>query len=281
MSKEFRADIHCHTNCSDGSDTPLELLQYAAQADLQGLSITDHDTTDAYTPEFFCKAQEYGIAILPGVEISSELHGVSVHILGYGYDLDDPGLKNFLQQIQYKRAERNRAILKLLQAQNICITEEELQSFAQHRTIGRPHIAQLMMDKGYVLNIREAFEKYLKEGSCCYVSGIRFHPEEVIGEIKKAGGKAVLAHPCFIKKGAFLRELLDLPFDGIECHYARLDKALEKPWLKIAKKRNWIATGGSDYHGSFKPHIPLGCSWVSEHIFNELQSRAKKELDCD
>ncbi|MBX7065605.1 MAG: PHP domain-containing protein [Parachlamydiales bacterium] len=272
MHNEFRADIHCHSTCSDGSDAPLDLLQKAKDAGLQGLSITDHDTVDAYTPQFFDLAAKLKIAILTGVEISSELDDTSVHILGYGYDLNQKGLRQFLSLMQEKRTERNRAILKKLTDRKMPITEEELKNFAKLRTIGRPHIAQLMVHKGYVATIRDAFDKYLKEGALCFATGLRFHPKEVIEEIRKAGGKAVLAHPHFIKKGSFLRKLLDLPFDGIECYYSRLDKALEIPWLKIAKERSWIPTGGSDYHGAMKPHIPLGCSWVSEHIFNLLNA---------
>jgi predicted metal-dependent phosphoesterase TrpH len=273
MHKEFRADIHCHTNCSDGSDPPLKLLHLAKQADLQGLSITDHDTINAYTPEFFEEAKNLGIEILTGIEISSEMEDASVHVLGYGYDLADLGLKQFLVSMQERRKERNRAILKKLSERKMAISEEELKAFASHRTVGRPHIAQIMVNKGYVSTLRDAFDLYLKEGKACYAAGIKYHPKEVIDQIHKSNGKAVLAHPHFIKKGAFLRKLLDLPFDGIECYYSRLDKALEKPWIKLAKDRGLIATGGSDYHGDFKPYISLGCSWVGEHIFRLLKSR--------
>lgn len=276
MHKEFRADLHCHTNCSDGSDAPLKLLRLAKQMDLQGLSVTDHDTTDAYTKEFLAEAKNLEIEILPGIEISSEMEDASVHILGYGYDLDDLGLKQFLVLMQERRRERNRAILKKLNERKMVISEEELKAFATQRTIGRPHIAQIMVNKGYVSTVRDAFELYLKEGGVCYAAGIKYNPKEVIDQIHKAKGRAVLAHPHFIKKGAFLRKLLDLPFDGIECYYSRLDKALEKPWLKLAKDRGLIATGGSDYHGDFKPYISLGCSWVGEHTFRLLQSREEK-----
>lgn len=281
MHKEFRADLHTHTNCSDGSIPPLKLLHLAKQADLQGLSITDHDTIDAYTPEVIAEAKQLEIALLTGIEISSEMEDSSVHILGYGYDLEDKGLKEFLILMQKKRHERNRVILQKLAQRKMLITEEELKAFATHRTIGRPHIAQMMVNKGFVGTVRDAFEKYLREGAVCYASGIKFSPKEVIEQIHKAKGKAVLAHPHFIKKGAFLRKLLDHPFDGIECYYSRLDKALEKPWLKLAKERNLIATGGSDFHGDFKPHIPIGCSWVGEHTFNLLQSREEKGILVD
>ncbi|HSX11187.1 MAG TPA: PHP domain-containing protein [Chlamydiales bacterium] len=270
MQSEFRADLHCHTLCSDGTDEPRVLLRFAKQAGLQGLSITDHDTIDAYTPELFADAESLGIRLLPGVEVSSEQDDSSVHILGYGFDLKDLDLKEFLVQMQVRRGERNRAILAKLAARKMPISEEELKAFATHRTIGRPHIAHLMVKKGYVPTVRDAFDRYLKEGALCYAPGIKYEPREVIDQIHKAKGKAVLAHPHFIKKGSFLRKLLSLPFDGLECYYARLPKELELPWLKMAKEKDLIATGGSDYHGYLKPHITLGCSWVGQHTFDLL-----------
>lgn len=274
MQSEFRADLHTHTNCSDGCDDPLVLLRLAKQAGLQGLSITDHDTTDAYTPDLFAEAESLGLRLLPGIEISSELNQLSVHILGYGFDVNSEALKKFLIETQKRRNERNRAILQKLAQRKLVITEEELLEFAHQvrgkRTIGRPHIAQMMVKKGYVSSTQEAFERYLREGALCYASGIKITPREAIEEIHKAHGKAVLAHPHFLKGGSFKRHLFDLPFDGIECYYASLPKQLELPWLKIAKERNWIATGGSDYHGTLKPHITLGASWVNEHTFELL-----------
>lgn len=276
MHTEFRADLHCHTHCSDGSDHPQVLLRLAKQAGLQGLSITDHDTLDAYTPELFAEAETLNIRLLPGIEISSELDDVAVHILGYGYDLADVHLKSFLVQMQKRRAERNRAILHKLAQRKMAISEEELKAFATERTIGRPHIAQLMVQKGYVRTTREAFEHYLREGGLCYAPGIKYKPNEVIDQIHKAKGKAILAHPHFYKKGSFLRKLLDLPFDGLECYYALLAKEQERPWLQIAEERHLIVTGGSDYHGALKPHIPLGCSWVGLSTFEQLlQSKAE------
>ncbi len=270
----FRADLHTHTNCSDGTDDPLALLQLAHQVGLQGLSITDHDTIEAYTPELFAKASELGIRILPGIELSTELNQQSVHLLAYRIDLSAPILHRHLADMQERRRERNRGIVQKLAQRKIAITEEELYEYAlktrAKRTVGRPHIAQLLVQKGYVTSTYEAFERYLKEGASCYTSGLKYTPQETVELIHKIGGKAVLAHPHFLRKGAFLRGLLSLPFDGIECHYGNLHKELEKPWLQIAKERGWIATGGSDYHGTVKPNIPLGCSWVSEPIFTLL-----------
>lgn len=267
---DFRADIHCHSTCSDGSDDPLTLVRKAKSISLQGLSITDHDTSAAYTPELFALAKELQLCILTGVEISSELEGIPVHILGYGYDLKSTSFADFLQEIQRRRIERNRTILKKLADQKMPIPEEELATLKSH-TVGRPHIAALMVKKGYVATFREAFERFLKDGAPCYAPGFKYTPLEAIQHIREGGGKAILAHPHFYKKGSYLRKILACPFDGIECYYASLPKELEHPWIQLAKERGWIATGGSDYHGTVKT-IPLGASWVNETIFNQLST---------
>lgn len=277
MASEFRADLHCHSTFSDGSDTPSQILDKAKEIGLHGLSITDHDTIEAYTPELFSRAEDRGIRLLPGIEISSELNDSVVHILGYGFDLHSDSFRSFLAEMQTRRNERNRALLKKLQERHIQVTEEELFGIARKaekkKTIGRPHIAELLVQKGVVSTHQEAFDRYLKEGAMCYVPGFKFTPGDAVDAIQKAKGKAVLAHPHFLKKGRFLRALLSLPFDGIECYYAHLPKELEAPWLKLAKERGWIATGGSDYHGSFKPKISLGSSWVNLATFDRLISR--------
>lgn len=271
---DFRADIHCHSDCSDGSDSPSSLIDLAAQAGLQGLSITDHDTIEAYTPELFQKASAKNIQLLSGVELSTEYSHVSIHILAYGVDLHSVSFNDFLAEIQRRRLLRNREILANLARKNLPVSEDELALFASRaegkKTIGRPHIAGLMVQKGYVRTWQEAFEVYLKQGACCYASGKKFTPHDAIRQIHLAGGKAVLAHPHFLRRGFVLRDLLSLPFDGIECYYARLPKQQERPWVELAEKKGWIATGGSDYHGAFKPHLSLGCSWVNEETFAKL-----------
>lgn len=273
MNPEFRADLHCHSTFSDGSDDPVELLAKAKKAHLSGLSITDHDTVKAYTPDFFDCAKALEIAILPGVEFSSELYETTVHILGYGFDLKSPSLIAFVEEMQRRRKERNRMILQKLKKHHILLEEEELLlETISEASVGRPHIAHLMVKKGYVQSFQEAFDRYLKESACCYVPGFKFAPSDAIRVIHEARGKAVLAHPHFIKNGSHIGFLLSLPFDGIECYYANLPSHQETRWVKIAKQKGWIATGGSDYHGAFKPHISLGCSWVGSSTFHQLLS---------
>lgn len=272
--KEFRADLHSHSIYSDGTDTPFELIDKAKNANLSGLSITDHDTIGAYSEEVFSYARASSIQLLTGVEISSETETGSVHILGYGFDIFSKVLNEFLEEMQRRREKRNATILKKLKEKKMEITEKELFDFSKRaeikKSVGRPHIAALMVQKGYVNSFQDAFQLYLKEGASCFVPGFKYTPKEVIELLHEVKAKAVLAHPHFFKKGKFLKELLSLPFDGVECYYGILSKDVERKWLDLARERKWIATGGSDYHGSFKPHIQLGASYVTQETFNTL-----------
>lgn len=272
---EFRADLHCHSLCSDGTDTPEELLEKAHLAGLQGLSITDHDTLAAYTPALYEKSRQLKIALLEGAEVSSEWGPFSVHILAYGKKLLSASFLEFLSEMQERRKERNSAILEKLKELGMVIAPEELASI-ETRSPGRPHIAALLVEKGHVSSVQEAFDLYLKEGAPCYPFGCKYTPEEVIDAIHSSGGKAVLAHPHFLGKtpqtAACKNALLGLPFDGMECYYAAFSEASSAPWLSLAKEKGWIVTGGSDYHGTIKPHLSLGSSWTGKEAFDRLSS---------
>jgi 3',5'-nucleoside bisphosphate phosphatase len=261
---EFRADLHVHSSCSDGTDSPLALLGLAKQVGLSGLSITDHDTLGAYTPEIWDKAAKLSLALLIGVEISSEWKEEPIHILAYGFH---HSLEDFLGEVRKRRVERNRKILHHLKKQGIKIAEEELAA----PVIGRPHIAKILMDRKIISSIQEGFDRFLQEDLIRYTIGNKFSSREVVEAIHHASGRAVLAHPHLIKRRSIVKELLTLPFDGLECYYGRRPIQLEREWLEIAKKHNLIATGGSDYHGSIRS-TPIGCSWVREGVFRALQS---------
>jgi len=271
----FRADLHVHSYFSDGTNSPKELLLLAKENNLSAISITDHDTIDAYDDKLFEIANKLGIKLLVGSEISSQLFDKTVHILAYGIDLYSESFKNFLEKLWEKRRDRNIQILKKLSTKNIDISENDLIEFSRKTNIsktvlGRVHIAKLMIEKGYVKTLNEAFDKYIKDDGPCFVMGDRFTPKEVIDQIHMANGKAVLAHPSIIKSSRVLDSLLELDFDGIEVYYAKLLPVHEKKILKIAERKNLIATGGSDFHGSVKPYITIGCSWVDEKTFNKL-----------
>ncbi|HSW72419.1 MAG TPA: PHP domain-containing protein [Chlamydiales bacterium] len=278
----FRADLHTHSTFSDGSFTPIELLDEAVKIGLQGLSITDHDTIDAYSEELFHEAKKREVLLLAGSEVSTRHREHDIHILAYGIDLKSQLFRSFLTEIQERRNERNRGILLKLQEHKMPIYEEELLALREKEKIpkilGRAHIAYLMVEKKYVGSIQEAFQRFLKDGGPCFVPGNKFSPMDAIQQIHMAKGKAVLAHPHFITHNRIVKDLLEMPFDGLECYYAKLGPEQEKRWVGIAKEKSWLATGGSDFHGAMKPYIPLGCSWVGEETFFRIYESAAKTI---
>lgn len=273
---QFRADLHCHTTFSDGTLTPEEIIKLASTIGLRGLSITDHDTIDAY-PDAVPIAEQVGIALLPGIEFSASHRGKSVHILAYSFPWNSSVIHDFCQKHTQRRLLRNRGILQLLNKHGMSITEEELQpNLSQHGTTGRPHIAVAMLKKGYVSSIQEAFSLYLGEGKPCYTPGGYFSVQETIDLIHKAKGLAIIAHPHLINDQTLIRDLLKMNFDGIEGYYARFPKVQQEKWVEIGRKKGWIITGGSDYHGEIKPMSALGTSWVCEETFQILYDHFKK-----
>jgi 3',5'-nucleoside bisphosphate phosphatase len=267
----FRADLHSHTTCSDGTVDPKKLIDIAVQLDLSGLSITDHDTVMAYESAL-PYALEKGFSLLPGAEFSSFFQGESVHILAYGFQLGHPDLKAFCNYHYERRVKRMKEMIFNLNKVNVSITYEEVVGRLEgenHYILGRPHIAQLLIEKGIVSSFQNAFKHYLVPGAPGYVPNNSFSVEETLELIKVVKGKAVLAHPHIYKK-KIIPELLNYSFDGIEGYYGRCHPDREKEWVEIGEERGWIITGGSDYHGTVKPKIPLGCSWVGDTVFNLL-----------
>lgn len=263
----FRADLHCHTTCSDGLLKPKELIELAIQIGLQGISITDHDTIAAY--DLLNIEEETNIAILPGAEFSAVQSNVSVHILAYAFPLRNRILQAFSDRHLSRRQERNEAIFSLLRKHKMPVEEIDLIKVCKGMP-GRPHIAQAMVHKGYVKSIEEAFKKFLGEGKSCYYPGERVSVEETLEILQSAGAISIIAHPHLIKQRRVLNQLLEMDFDGIEAYYAKFSGDDEKKWVRIAQEKGWIVTGGSDYHGDIKPQNPLGCSWVPKEIFEIL-----------
>lgn len=280
---EFRADLHCHTTCSDGSQSPEEVIQLAKQSGLSALSITDHDTIDAYE-KGIPFAHQIGISLLPGVEFSTALKQISVHILGYGFDVQDKAIANLCKKHHDRRLNRNLGILERLAKHGMPLSYQEVleaiptKLVSKGRSIGRPHIAFAMTKKGYVKGPQEAFQKYLGEERSCFVQGASFTVDETIDTIHHAKGIAVIAHPHLIKNTGLLNELLQKDFDGIECYYGKFETAAHTRWLKITKHKNWLITGGSDFHGIAKPNLNLGCSWIGQEPFQAILERLKLNL---
>lgn len=266
-----RNDCHCHTTFSDGSLSVEDLLNLAKERELSGLSITDHDTIDAYESALPL-AQSLGLDLVSGIEISTELNNASIHVLGYGFDLHSSDLKKFCVQLQIERENRNEKILERLHKIKKPLLMSELRETFGKGTIGRPHIAKLMVTKGYAKSMKQAFSRYLGDKGRCYVHGFHVEVEAAIELIQRAGGYAVLAHPHYIPK-KLVDPLLAMPFDGIEVYYGHLSLKQEQPWFEVAQKKNWLVTGGSDFHGAKKAFHPLGCSWTPPETFMLFKER--------
>lgn len=268
LSPNFRADLHTHTTCSDGILTPEQLIKEAKKQGLSGLSITDHDTLSAYETAFPIAEQE-NILLGTGIEISSWMKDTSIHILGYAIDIRSEALQALCTQNKQERSIRNKKIINILGKKNMPIDEEKLiQLESLGVTVGRPHIAKLLVDAGYVSSIKEAFNRYLADGACCYVQRELPSPAKAIEVIHEAGGKAFIAHPHLIKNKKFLLSLLEEPFDGIECYWGLSSPTQEKYLLNIASSRHLLISGGSDYHGY--SHTHLGSSWVDALSFSAI-----------
>lgn len=274
MNEIFKADLHCHSTFSDGSLTPEELILLAQELNLQGLSITDHDTVASYKTALDLAAK-HNILLITGVEFSAALMETNVHILGYSFAPSNPIILNFCKRHHERRKMRNQEILDLLIKHQMPIDEHDMLRpgpAGPPKSIGRPHIARQMVKQGYVQNVQEAFKKYLGDGKPCYSPGYRFSVEETIDIIHQAGGLAFLAHPHLIDKRRVVNLLMDLEFDGIEAYYANFSRNKCEKWLSKAKERSWLISGGSDFHGAIKPHNILGSSWTPEETFDYLHT---------
>jgi len=257
-----RIDLHLHTIHSDGSLSPSDVLRRAANASVTALAITDHDITSGI-PEAMATGQELGIEVIPGVEISAFDGRSELHILGYCLDWQDPLLHERLATLRASRHRRNPLIIERLRSAGLDITYEEVRALAGTESVGRPHIAQVLMQKKYVSSAKEAFDRYLAEGKAAYVARELPAPAEAIKWIREAKGVAVLAHPTWIKDdGDGLRgcvtALKEAGLDGVEAHYSTHSKSQTSRYLELAQRLNLLVTGGSDFHGITKPDIEVG-----------------------
>jgi len=254
-------DLHIHSTYSDGTMSPCELIELAKRKGLRAISITDHDTVEAMAD--MSEADDEGeFEIIPGVEIGADFGGVTIHILGYFFDPGNAELGKKLKRIQSARNERNEQILLLLKKMGILIPGSELSRVSRIGQAGRPHIAAILMKKGVVKSIDEAFTRFLRQGAAAYVPRFVYSVEEVFNMISQAGGIGILAHPVQLRRAGLdleiaIRELLHSGLDGIEVFYPTHSKKTRIELKRYVDKFSLVMTGGSDYHGSIRPGTTL------------------------
>jgi predicted metal-dependent phosphoesterase TrpH len=255
-------DLHIHTTASDGTLTPEETVFHAAEKGLKAIAITDHDTVDGIA-EALKAGNKTGVEVVPGVEISVD-HIGEIHILGYYIDYESPEFMEKMAMLQQYRNMRNLQMIEKLRRLGFNLTMEEVELEAGNGLVGRPHFAAVMVNKGYVKNFNEAFERYIGAGRPAYVKKEKLTPREGIEMIAVAGGIPVLAHPKYVKLNGYdgleslIKELKGYGLRGIEAIYTKHTAEETRRFCKMAKRTGLLITGGSDFHGGNKPDTEIG-----------------------
>jgi predicted metal-dependent phosphoesterase TrpH len=250
-------DLHLHTTASDGRLSPTELVRLLAKRGLRMAAITDHDTTNGLDEAFEEAANHPGLTLIPGIELSADVPGNEVHMLGYHVDRDDEDLQSALKEFRAGRVERGKDMVDRLAELGLPVSWERVQKLAQG-TVGRPHIAQAMVERGYIEHVAQAFDKYLGRNGLAYSERVKLTPEGAVRLITQAGGVAVLAHPIYTTDYIdMLPGLKAAGLVGMEVHYSTLSRDAIAELERVAKEHDLLPCGGSDYHAMDKPDEAL------------------------
>lgn len=274
-------DLHIHTTCSDGTLCPSDVVKLAKTKGLKAIAVTDHDTVNGLA-EAVAKGEQSGVEVIPGVEMSARYNNGEIHILGYDIERKNRVLAEQLAQLRRSREKRNPEIVARLRRLGFNIDYSEVKAIAGQATVGRPHIAQVLMKKGYVASISEAFERYLAEGAPAYIPRTTLEPEKAISLILATRGIPVLAHPFRVHGGPRGRErllsaLVERGLMGIDVFYSTHQSGEVEECAKSARRYGLLMTGGSDFHGENKPGIELGSGrgnlQISYRLVEEMRQR--------
>jgi len=254
-------DLHTHTVCSDGSMTPAELVRHARASGLAAVAVSDHDTADG-VKEAMAVGADIGIEVVPAIELSA-ISDTETHILGYFIDPDSEALVKAVDNIRAIRTQRIGETCEMLEKYDIHVTLDEVKAKAGGGILCRAHIAKLMTEKGYSESPKAAFNQWLNVGCPCYSESQALTDTEAVELIRAAGGDAYLAHLHLTKKSgddleAFVKHLAAAGLTGIEGYYTDYTPEMAETYRNLAKKYNLKISGGTDFHGSFKPHISIG-----------------------
>ena len=284
-------DLHTHTTASDGSLSPTALVRLAHEVRLTALAVTDHDTIGGLA-EAQAEAQRFGLDFLPGVELSVEDKDGRFHLLGYGFDPEFSELAEKLVELRRSRALRNTQMADKMAALGLPVTIDDVRDAAkkhaedgeESEVIARPHFAQALIAKGVVGSVQEAFDKYLASGKPLYQAKEVLTPADAIALLHRAGGVAVMAHPGLVplSQPALAARVAalasDAGMDGMEAYYSQHSPADTQFFLDLARAHNLLVTGGSDFHGTPKPHVPLGIVFKGRSAPPELLSALRTRL---
>ena len=279
-------DLHTHSNKSDGSFTPKELVDYAAKKGLKAIALTDHDTVDgvreALDEAAKLKKDGVDIEVIPGIEFSTEYCGRDIHMVGLFLDIDSAYFQRRLELFRKSRDTRNEIMAMRLKKFGFDISIDELKETYPDAVITRAHFGKLMLKKGYVSSVKEAFDRYIGDKAPCFVPRKKISPFRAIEIIRRAGGYPVLAHPVLYGMGKqkleeLTRSLKDAGLRGIEAIYSTYTPSDERDIRALAGKFGLVISGGSDFHGSAKPGLDLGCGYGHLYIDDEILLNIKRD----
>lgn len=276
------ADLHIHTHFSDGVFSPKKVVEYSKSKGLCAIAITDHDCCSGIAPAINI-GKVLDIEVIPGVELSAELEEENIHIIGYFIDWKNEAFLNKLEEISKARQERAKKILKKLKDCGMDISEEELFEFSGPGSVGRLHIARLLLKQGHISRIEEAFRKYIGNNGPCYVKNFRLSPKEAMDMIKGIGGVSVLAHPKTINTRNSSMEdvvkgLVKDGLQGIETYHSDHKTKDEDRFKELAGRYNLLISGGSDCHGFGKKEALIGTVKVPYELVEKLRQAAFRSL---
>jgi 3',5'-nucleoside bisphosphate phosphatase len=270
-------DLHSHTTASDGTLTPRELVRAAARRGVRVLAVTDHDSTEGLGEAFAAAAQHAPLTIVPGLEINCDVPGAEVHVLGYYVEHEAAWFQDFLRNQRAERTARVHRLAARLAELGMPIDPAEVFAIVKEGSPGRPHVAQVMVNRGYVKSVREAFDKYLHANGPANVPRHRLTPADAVRVIRRAGGVPVFAHPGLADRDALVPELVDAGLMGIECWYAEHSATQTAHYRELCRQHGLVATGGSDYHGEASGRTnPLGHPPVAMSVWEELKDAARR-----
>jgi predicted metal-dependent phosphoesterase TrpH len=278
IHSSIKSDLHLHTTASDGLLHPEALVKLAIEVGLDVIAITDHDTVDGVLPALWAAGNSESLSVVPGVEISTALPHNEVHVLGYFIDFERDSFLQALAELRNSREVRARQMIQKLDAMNIKIKWENLMQIARDSTIGRPHMAQALLQAGYVNSFQEAFEKYIGKDGPAYVEHKKMKPAEVVRFIGDSDGIPVLAHPDnIIGLETLIVELKGAGLVGLETYYNGYSDETRQRLLGLCRKYDLLPTGGTDYHGFHdKAETMIGDSPVPAESVVMLYSMAQK-----
>ncbi len=244
-----KADLHLHTNKSDGLLTPEELVFRASKQGLSAIAITDHDTVEGI-PAGIEAGRKYGVNVIPGIEFNTNVDNGELHILGYYFDYSSKPVLDLLHRIKNARLDRIKSMVEKLREAGLDISFSQILSIAENdASLGRPHIARILVEKGYVSDFRQAFDRYIGVHCPAYVERYKLEPEKAVHVIKSGGGVPVLAHPGNLSDKGYLYRCIKAGIQGIEVYHSNHTYQQTAELLTLANKLHLIPTGGSDCHG--------------------------------